>query len=319
MIALMFAFLFTTLFFLTNTASMLVNKGSKIAKEHLYTAFVTGIYLIVWVLTEAPEEWQSMLFVVWALVFSIGASLIFRMTGRPEPFYIYAGTAIALIAAATAVELDGTALTIAYAIEVNVILIAAYLMLSNGGIARSISLLYVVPIVMSLPSFVSRDWRDGVMHSDFAVILIVGLSLLLGAFVLRQFKDTEGEEALEDSRTFSSDLSNVLASISILYGLGLIWLISHAVAENRQTGTTISLVIYTILGIASFIQGALNSMRGLKYGGALLIAFVVGRLLLIDVWDMSTPWRVTTFFVIGILLTATAFFRKKIDASNENQ
>ncbi|MFM2414910.1 MAG: hypothetical protein RI911_603, partial [Candidatus Parcubacteria bacterium] len=76
-IALLFAFIFTALFFSTNVASIVKRGGQKLSQAHLMTALGTGLYLIVWILAAAPKEWQSLLFVAWMLVFGLGAYVVF--------------------------------------------------------------------------------------------------------------------------------------------------------------------------------------------------------------------------------------------------
>jgi uncharacterized membrane protein len=72
-------------------------------------------------------------------------------------------------------------------------------------------------------------------------------------------------------------------------------------------------VVYTIVGIISYIYGFSNQKRVLKIYGGLIVGFVVLRLLLIDIWKMELTGRIITFFLIGALLISTAFLtnRKK--------
>jgi uncharacterized membrane protein len=70
-------------------------------------------------------------------------------------------------------------------------------------------------------------------------------------------------------------------------------------------------VIYTIIGIISYLYGLAIGKRVLQLYGGTLIGFVVGRLLLVDVWRMELAGRIVTFFLIGALLVSTAFLGKK--------
>jgi uncharacterized integral membrane protein len=38
---------------------------------------------------------------------------------------------------------------------------------------------------------------------------------------------------------------------------------------------------------------------------------VIARLVLVDVWELELIMRIIAFFVIGVLLLATAFFNKR--------
>ena len=116
-IVLAFTFAFTAVFFITSILGILKLAKEKIVPD-LITAGGTGLFLLVWILMAAPEEWKSILMVAWILVFAFGGFLAFRLTQRIEPFYVYLGVSIAMLAGATAVELQGAALVIAYSIEI---------------------------------------------------------------------------------------------------------------------------------------------------------------------------------------------------------
>ena len=82
-------------------------------------------------------------------------------------------------------------------------------------------------------------------------------------------------------------------------------------SSTPDMATMATLMIYTILGLIAYFAGLYgNDMARRTYGMALL-AFVVVRLLLIDVWNMELFGRVVTFLAIGVLLMSTAFLTKK--------
>jgi len=70
----------------------------------------------------------------------------------------------------------------------------------------------------------------------------------------------------------------------------------------------ISLMVYTIIGLICYFYGLTNEKNGLRLYGGALVGFVVGRLLLVDVWIAG---RIITFFLIGTLLVGTAFLGRK--------
>jgi hypothetical protein len=88
-----------------------------------------------------------------------------------------------------------------------------------------------------------------------------------------------------------------------------VWLISHSLLPD-DVAVLVSLVLYTLFGIGLYVQGVGNKLPLSKTCGTVLIAMVVARLLLIDVWDMALAGRIITFFAIGALLMSTAFMRK---------
>lgn len=142
------------------------------------------------------------------------------------------------------------------------------------------------------------------IHKDFFVLLVLGLTLLgLGAFFLWRVKEIEDKKPQR--------LNATLLIAGSVYAYVLLWLSLHAGLLNNNTATTISLIIYTIIGLIAYFYGLTNKKKGLRLYGGVLVGFVVGRLLLVDVWNMESAGRIITFFLIGTLLVSTAFLAKK--------
>lgn len=302
-ILLLFAYAFATIFFLTNTVGILKLKGKEIVSD-LVTATGNGLLLLAWIMTAAQDEWKSLIIATWMIVFAVGAFIIFKITQRREPFYVYAGIGIAMLAAATAAELNGAALTVAYTIESAIIALITYLVLKDITIAERISLLMIGPVILAFNSIASRAWFSSVLHKDFFVLLILALTLLaLGWFFLPYVRQTQDREPKQ--------LNATLLIAGSVYVYVLLWLSLHAKLQNNNTAVMIALVIYTIIGLITYFYGSLNQKNSLRLYGGVIIGFVVGRLLLVDVWRMELAGRIVTFFLVGALLVSTAFFGKK--------
>jgi uncharacterized membrane protein len=309
---LLFAYAFSAIFFITNTAGFLKLKDREVVSD-IISAGGNGLFLLAWIMKAAPQEWQSLIISFWMLVFTIGAFWVFRITQSRGPFYIYAGVAIAMLAAATSIELNGSALTIAYTIESGLIVLITYLVLRDIAIAERISLLLIGPIVLSFNSISSSNWFYGVLHSDFFVLLILALTLFgLGIFFLKPVRESNNEEL--QKRNF------YLLIAASFYVYVLLWLSLHAGLKNDNFATMISLAIYTIVGIITYLYGFKKQKTGLRFYGGVLIGFVVVRLLLVEVWLMELEIRILTFFLIGALLISTAFlgFHKRKNNSLNN-
>ncbi len=302
LLALLWSFGFTALFFLCSLLGLASRSEMKVHAEHLALAGGTGLYVTLWIATAAPEVWQAGLYAIWMVVFSFGAFVMFQKTRDPLPFYIYSGVSLILLAAATAALLSGPLLTIAYIIEVVALIMMATRLPAASGIAYRISYLFVVPLLLSVEHLDSPLWREGrVLHEDFYVLLLLMVSLGFSAMLLLQSK----QPALSDG----VPVPGILSVIAGIYGLLLVWLVSHSVFSDDQA-VLVSLVLYTLGGIGLYIQGVSSENKTIKMCGSVLIGFVVGRLLLIDVWDMALAGRIITFFVVGVLLMSTAFMRK---------
>ncbi len=303
-ILLLFAYAFAAVFFLTNTAGILKLKGKEIMPD-LMTAAGNGVFLLFWIMFMAQNEWKSLIISAWMIVFAVGAFLIFKITKRKESFFVYAGVGVAMLAVATWAELKGASLTIAYAIEGGIIPLVIYSIFKDIRVARLAAPLLIWPIVLSFTSMTSHTWATSVLHKDFLVLLILGITLLgLGLFFLRQAKGTKEEK---DSKSIDA----ILLVIGSAFVYIVLWLSLHTIFQNDSYAVMISLIVYVIIGLAAYFYGLSNEKRGLRIYGGALIGFVVLRLLLIDVWKMELSGRIITFFLVGALLVGTAFLGRK--------
>ena len=239
------------------------------------------------------------------IIFSLGAFAIFKITQRREPFYIYAGVGLAMLAAAIFVEIrEGAVLTIAYTVESGIIPIILYFVLKDIRVARRASLILMGPALLSLGSIMSRSWTRGILHEDFFVLLFLGLIFLgLGLFFWE--KRREQEEA-KPPRSHE-----LLLAAGSMYLYILLWLSLHTLLKNSDIAAMISLVVYTIIGIFSYSYGKTKEKIVLSFYGGALLGIVVTRLLIIDVWRMELTGRIITFFLVGFLFIVTAFLGRK--------
>lgn len=300
---LLFAYAFAAIFFCTNTIGIVRAKGP-ISVYDLLTAAGNGLFLLAWILTSASPEWRSLILAAWMMVFVVGAFAAFQLTGKRAPFFVYSAVGVMLLGAATAVELGGAALTIAFTIECAAISLAAYAVLRDKVIAERTSALFVVPILMSLQSLNSYRWVTGVFHTDFFVLFTLAIALL---FLWCFFTSVDVKS--KDKR--DSGMRPAFLVAGSFYAYALLWKSLHATLLSSDTAVMFSLFVYTIIGLVTYFFGRTKNNKGLSMYGGVLLGLVIVRLLLIDIWNMELAGRIVTFFVIGILLMTTAFFGKK--------
>lgn len=303
-----FGFLFTAIFFVANLVGLIANKAGKEHKSHLFTAVGTGVYVILWILAGVADEWQSLVLVLWMLVFSVGGFMVYRSLQSLAPFYIYGGTSIVLLAAATAVELSGPALTIAFILEIAALVILASKLFAGTRIAVSLSWLFLGPILLSFDSMDSYTWSAGLLHSDLVVLVILTLALF-----------GVGVSFLINKNEHNKKAAPVFLVLGAVYVLVLIWLVLHAgtgghYSSEYERGTMFSLIVYTIIGIYTYIRGTRSGSKAVALGGSILLGLVVARLLLVEVWNMEITGKIITFLVIGALLISTAFIKRNNSA-----
>ncbi|MDO8260408.1 MAG: DUF2339 domain-containing protein [Candidatus Magasanikbacteria bacterium] len=299
---LIFAFLFSVLFYIVNLAIIIVRKEVK--NSDLVVALANGFLLLLWINHAVSNELKSFVAMFVALAFSAGAFVVYKNLKLKEPMLVYSAVAVGMLAAATAFELSGPALIIAYTIEVGALVLASTLLSKDIKASQSVGLLIIVPMIMSLSSMNSYAWRKGVIHDDFFVLLILALVLLMmGVFFYIADKKSETKVV----RT----LTQTALVFSVIYFMALIWLSLEAGIRKNDIAHMIALIIYTIGGLVFYIRGAINDIHDLKIAGGAILTLVVTRLLLVEAWNMDLFGRIITFFVVAVLLITTAFISKK--------
>jgi len=117
----------------------------------------------------------------------------------------------------------------------------------------------------------------------------------------------------EDKDLHSASL--LLVIVGAVYGLLLIWRTSDEIIPITYLARAISLIIYTVIGLTSYVLAGLQNRSVLrKFGLGLLIA-VIGRLLVVEIWSMELTGRIITFFLIGLLFIGSVLMGKTKKAS----
>lgn len=298
---LLFAFIFTGLFFASSLVAMY--RARDAALTDLYTALGSGLFLLVWVLMAAPMEWQTVLLLTWAIVFAAGAYLVFTKTAREEHFYVYGAVAALYVAVGTALELDGALLTIVALGESATLIVLGYQITHQEKRIPFLALPLTIPMLLSMESIVSRAWQDGVAHADGAVLALMILVLASLAMFFESIRSKSSDHQLVVT------LRNGAWVLAGAYALVFTWLAAHALFLG-DTGTMLCLLVYALVGSGFYIGSKQHGESWQRLTAMALFAIVVGRLLLVDVWDMALSGRVITFLGIGILLMVVAWLER---------
>lgn len=314
------AFGFVVVFFTANVFAFLRDKEGG-AQGDIIGAVWTGLFLTFWILSGVDRELQSLMFALWTVVFAAAAFLLYVYTGNRKPLLTYAGVGILLLGVATARELDGAVLTIAFTLEALVVTFLSYALLRDQRMTGMVSGLFAIPVVLSLGDIVrypvfggssypfdSRDLNISytpLFHEHFFVLFTLTLSfLLLGYFFLQARRQTGG--GTNDNVV----LHQFYLVVGSVYGYLLLWLALHEV-NPPDTATMIALTCYTLIGLATYLHGRMHDLRPFRIYGGVLLGFVVCRLFLVEVWNMELIGRIITFVLIGTLLMSTAFLGRK--------
>lgn len=154
---------------------------------------------------------------------------------------------------------------------------------------------FIFPIAFSLNTFLVEQLE--IESANFWILILAAVSTASSAWVLRKSKIYQD---------FS--VSPVLFSIASIYLIVIIWHVCHDMIASKETATGMALIIYTFIGVITFIFGKNNQI---KKSGLVLIGLVILRLFLVEVWEMSVLKRIATFLSIGVLLLLTTFIEQK--------
>ena len=298
-----FAYAFAAVYFLASIINIINSKENDI-KAFLWTAVGNGAFLLMWIMSAVTKEWQSSIIALWMVIFAIGAFISFGVTKIRSVFYVYAGVAIAMLIVATTIELDGYALLVAYTLESFLIPLLIYFATKDVRASTVSSILVAGPLLMSLSNLETYYRSHVALSKDFFVIALVILVLMILGIIYKKVK--------EANVNYNFYPDNFLLIVGSVYAYILLWSFLRVGIGLAVISTTLSLVIFTIVGLVKYFYGMSIGSKILRNYGGVLIGFVILRLLFVDIWEMATGAKVFVFILIGVLLMSTAFVSKRI-------
>ena len=334
----LFVSLFVAMFFFGNLS--VIVRSVRVGLAEVAVAVGTGVLFVYWVWMLATENSQvSLWLTLGAFLFAFGAYVVFLRTCVLATTLVYSGLALALLAIATAFELSGNDLLLAYVLEFG--LAAAVL----AGISRSLSArataatatgLFLLPVLMSFspierifngirPGYpvgairVPEDTAEiflakGPTLSQMIPDLLPLAAICAAALAIAAVAAGNVSAATEARVKFvNTVLVRIFAAVAGAYAMLLVWFLSHLFLPTAAMAVFVALTIYTLFGIGFYIEGTRSDHSAYKAAAAVLLAIVLFRLFLVEFWQMSIVVKIITFFVIGGLFVSTAFLatRKK--------
>lgn len=292
-----FAVLFSLTFFGISLASQIYEKKTEVI--HTLISAVTGWYSIYWVMQLYPSHLHGLLITVVALVFFLCAHLITTIHKLHHGQLIYSLVAIAMLIMATVIEFGGTIRLFALATETVVLLI--YFHTTYGD--RMSKLLFLPYGALACVGFLQL-YDIGPTHLAHTIAtLYLNLALYVPYVYLRHIQKTTDSELIILTRYMT-----IAAGVLTLL---IYWYFLAATTLESFTVNGVVLTTYAVIGLAMYIKDQSKEGVTARYFGLALTVFVIGRLLLVEVWGMALSARIITFFVIGLLLVLSVLWRKK--------
>lgn len=292
----LFAFAFAALFFASTMARIIKNKIAE--PFDLVTAVGSALLLLFWINEAVTDEWKSLVTAAVMLVFFAAAYAVFKKTGLKATVYVYGGVAFLFLVAATRFELDdNTLFVLAYTVEAALMMLGMMSLTADAKMLKNTSLLFIPAVLGGINSVDSIEWKEGILHADFFVLMTLALFTLTVGVIFRKLK---------------IDLAIPFLVVGSVYSVVWVWLSADALIVDPAMAVMAALVLYTLTGLGLNLTGTARNMPTARTMGAIFIGMVILRLLLVDVWDMDITGKIITFFVIGSLLLSTAFLGKKL-------
>lgn len=296
------ACVFAMLFYVTSLVIPLRRDSEDVIKSSAVAVTLNSLFVMLAVMSLVDKPFRAVVLICVAFLATVAAYLVFSYEKRQFLFISHVLASLSFVGVATSLLLEGPSLTIAYILEVALCIVCAVVYARKTIIIQKVSLLAILPILLSVPSFSSSSWDEGAFNQDAVVLLlIIALAYLIGRLIKRG----------DVSDEYRTNLGIVYYSASGFYAASLLWLVLHAGAADQAIGTFIALTIYTLVGVGYYFVGKTTDVLVYTKVGFIVIGSVIARLLLVDVWSLETSGRVVTFFVLGAIIMSTAFFRKK--------
>jgi hypothetical protein len=251
---------------------------------------------------------------VWPiLAIAVSAFLVARLTPAQELQWRAAAdaTALAAVAYATAVLLDGVALAGAWAVEAAVLAEAGRRLGHRVAAAGALGFLLLAvlhTISFEAPPDALVRGADPFWKAAVATVAVAAAA----AFASRR---TVG---LFDH---DSALLEATAGTALVYlaSLGIVSVFQPGAVDLqtgnltvREQGQAILSGFWSLLGLGLLWTGLRRDLRALRLAGFALLAVAVGKVFLYDSATLQREYRVLSFVVLGLLLLAGAYAYQRL-------
>lgn len=297
-----------TLYFVVGLSSV-VNDRTVVPAD-LWVTGINSLIALSWIHVLIPTAYGRALFCTTvAVVASAGAFIVYRNTRLQEPVAVHTLSSAAFLVAATAYVFDGPLFRLVIMMEATGA-IMLWRLFFGAEVARKAAWVSIAPIALGTISLFEYAYASSLSFSqhspvvfdeNFAVVIVAISLLVMYSYLFRESLSREDKNVT---------LSQLFVTVGSIMTLVFFWFFAQRLMPG-DGGTMLSLFVYTLVGLFLYISGKLGVREKWKVPGALILAFVVGHLLLVDIGGMDTVGRIITFTLVGLLLISTSFIHKK--------
>lgn len=290
------------------TALRVSRNAGRIGRSELLLLVVPGLCYFLegyHLLTANYAGWRG-LFAAGVAATYLAAGWLVRQnqpdeTRDPRPVLFCAGSALVLITAAIAIQFSGFRITMLWALEAAALAwLGSRYEISPLRIPVALLSAFVLLrlMIIDAPAFTDPHALSLLANPRFLTCLVSASALGCAAWWLR--------------RAVFALAPYVCAHAAMLFGLALenhSWALRNIDPAGQRSAIAVGLgLLGAAYGLAFVIAGVVTRTRLNRLLGLALLAVVVLKLYLADVWMMDRLSRIVAFGALGVLLLATSFF-----------
>ena len=252
------------------------------------------------------HDWLGLLAVLIAAAYLVFGVILQRQAVEPEadtrPSLLALGMATAFLTLAIPIQFIGFTITIAWAMQGAALAWIGYRFVSTRALNASLLVFALVAmrlLLFELESFPNPNSYSAIANTRFLTFAVSAVAMLLAAWWVSKISQAAALAAYFAGHAF------------LLLGLSLEivgWARRSVSAENRLSAETIGISILfgvyavTLVSVGVATRTVINRLSGLG-----LTVIVILKLYLFDVWQLTRPYQILAFVILGILLLATSF------------
>jgi uncharacterized membrane protein len=233
------------------------------------------------------------------------------MSGRDtRPVLLALGIALGFLTLAVPIQFTGFSITVSWALEAAALVWIGLRTRESRLLFAAVAVyLFVFLRLYLLDAWMPAAGRTPVINSRVLTFVVSAVSFWLGAWWLRTRRPAAA----------ASYVTGHFIMLSICLLEFSDWAGTAVSVENRASllaiGVSILMALYAVLliGIGVGYRSALDRVLGLG-----LIALVVLKLYLYDVWEASRLFRMAAFVTLGVLLLLTSYLYSRFRPALEN-
>ncbi|MEP6755438.1 MAG: DUF2339 domain-containing protein [Chthonomonadales bacterium] len=234
---------------------------------------------------------------------------------RNEPILrkLYIGLAITFFTVAIPMQLKASYITLAWAVE-------AVVLLWTGLKGREITLRIYAYFMMAVAAFralfIDIQEAPHVFHLLWNTRMLAGASVIISAYIcawlLWKYRDqlVAEEKAINVPTLIAANIFTLLyVSVDLWDYSGVQWAQSE-IASARQLSLSIW---WTIYALAAVLVGVWKRLKPVRLFAMGLLYLSVTKVFLFDLSGLKQPYRIVSFFVLGVILLLVSLLYTKFE------